>query len=125
MFIPFLILLLLNVLILHRVSKAKRNISDPRSLHGSVIKHSANDTRFGRVLIFLNFLFLFMYLPWALSFIISYALTSQGVRLTTVIEGSNDIELMYLYNVSYCLSFAYNASPFFVNLSKLIFSTIS
>lgn len=124
-FIPFFILFFFNTLILRIVSKTKRNISDPRAVLNNSTNKTANEVRFGRILIFLNFLFLVMFLPWAMSFIISNSLTSQGVRFTNLIDGANDPQLIYFYNISYCLSFCYNASPCFVNLSKNLIMILS
>lgn len=123
-FLPFIILLVLNTLILQQVAKTKRNISDPGSLQAAQNKKNKNEVRFGRILLFLNFLFLIMYLPWACSFIASYALSNSGVRLTNLNDGSNNIGLLYFYNIAYCLSFCYNSSPFFVNLGKNEFNNL-
>lgn len=111
-FIPFIILTVLTGLLLYHVAKVRRNITDSTNTK----KNGKSQVRFGRILIFLNILFLVLYLPWALSFIISYTITSRGVRLTSAGD-STDPNILYFYNISLCLSYCFNASPFFVNLA--------
>lgn len=140
-FVPFAVLLIFNILIIRRISKSKKNLSNNKvaaalnpntttiatttnnvtttiasSNASAAKKKTRGDTKFGRFIIAWNFFFLIMYFPWALSFIISYALTNRGIRLSNLSSGSNNTSLVYLYNISLCIAYLYNASPLFMNL---------
>lgn len=109
-FIPFLVLFILSVLIIRQVNRSNRLVI---SLAYSRRK---SELRFGRVLISTNCVFLIFYLPWALSFIISYTLTNNAVRLTSLVNGNNKA-LLYVYNISLCLAYTFHATPLLVNLA--------
>jgi hypothetical protein len=97
--VPFFIMLLINIAIISKIRKSKRTINPNTKNNGS--------RSFIISILAINFLFLLLYLPWSVTFI-----------LANLLEGNINEPLISLYqNSTIAISYLNNLSPFLINLA--------
>lgn len=112
-FIPFIILLIFNILILKVVKSSSARIVNQNVDQ----RRSRNEMRFGKVIISVNFLLLLLYTPWTISFILNYSFTKSGLKASNIDKNANSlVGLTLSYNISLCITYLFNSSPFFINI---------
>jgi hypothetical protein len=109
---PFVLILILNILSIRLLVNSKRN---------SNIKNLKKEYQFGRSIIAMNMLFLIIYTPWSILFVIYHINHyKSSLNITT--------ELAYLriiVNIFDCVGYLNNISIFFINIIfNMVFRSI-
>lgn len=99
--IPFTIIFIINYSVTKQVFKTKNNIQQVKSLK--------KEYNFAITVIAINIVFLFIYLPWIISFVLYHKIQ--------IIDSRSDIRLYELIlTISDCIAYLNNYSPFLINI---------
>lgn len=110
--IPFYVMLILNILMMRYFYFKQQTIAV--SIKGNIQRKNNGPKNFLISIMIVNVLFLVLYFPWAISYLIICVNYFLNVKLL-------DNNLVYAYNFGLTISYLNNLTPFFVHL---IFNTL-
>ncbi|RMZ97422.1 hypothetical protein BpHYR1_019265 [Brachionus plicatilis] len=101
--VPFTIIFILNYSVTKQVLKSKKNTQLGKSLK--------KEYNFAITVIAINIVFLLIYLPWAISFVLYHTMHFMSFTIEV------DLDLFdMIQSISNCVSYLNNYSPFFINI---------
>jgi hypothetical protein len=109
--VPFLLILILNILTIFGIVKNKTGLSSARSTKNRSKSNQRN--RFSKSILGMNFIFIGIYTPWTICFIIFHL--NHNFLMFPYIKDS--IEFQILLSIFECIAFLNNITPFFLSLA--------